>query len=97
MKRATLTPSGVRKDLQQALAEIRTDLNVFTPAESLALMAYSYQMASKAFHRALRPLHELFDDGVAGTWPFCRHAQGHHIYGQTQPAGAIGARRLPPL
>jgi hypothetical protein len=26
-----------------------TDLNVFTPAESLALMACSYQMASKAF------------------------------------------------
>ena len=70
MKRATLTPSGVRKDLQQALAEIQTDLNVFTPAESLALMACSYQMASKAFHRALRHLHELFNDGVAGTWPF---------------------------
>ena len=70
MKRATLTPSGVRKDLQQALAEIQTDLNVFTPAESLALMACSYQMASKAFHRALRHLHELCNDGVAGTWPF---------------------------
>jgi predicted acylesterase/phospholipase RssA len=70
LKRATLTPSGVRKDLQQALAEIRTDLNVFTPNESLALMACGYQMASKAFHRDLRHLHELFDDGVAGTWPF---------------------------
>ena len=70
LKRATLTPSGVRKDLQQALAEIRTDLNVFTPDESLALMACGYQMASKAFYRDLRHLHELFDDGVAGTWPF---------------------------
>jgi hypothetical protein len=70
LKRATSTPSGIRKDLQQALAEIRTDLNVFTPAESLALMACSYQMVSKAFHRALKHLHELFDDGVAGMWPF---------------------------
>jgi hypothetical protein len=43
---------------------------VFTPDESLALMACGYQMASKAFYRDLRHLHELFDDSVAGTWPF---------------------------
>jgi hypothetical protein len=24
----------------------------------------------ESLHRALRHLHELFDDGVAGTWPF---------------------------
>ncbi len=29
-----LSPSGVRKDFQRALAEMRTDLDVFTPDES---------------------------------------------------------------
>ncbi len=70
VKRSTLSASGVRKDLQQALAELRTDLNVFTPDESLALMACGYQMASKAFQRNLGHLHELFDESVTGQWPF---------------------------
>ena len=70
LKRATLSSFGVRKDLQQALAELRTDLNVFTPTESLALMACGYQMASKGFLRHLAHLPELFDDGVPGNWPF---------------------------
>jgi predicted acylesterase/phospholipase RssA len=70
LKRSTLSSFGLRKDLQQALAELRTDLNVFTPAESVALMACGYQMASKGFQRDLKHLHELFDDGVAGDWPF---------------------------
>jgi len=70
LRRSTLSASGVRKDLQQALAELRTDLNAFTADESLALMACGYQMASKAFQRDLSHLHELFDDTVAGQWPF---------------------------
>jgi hypothetical protein len=65
-----LSAFGVRKDLQQALAELRTDLDVFTPNESLALMACGYQMASKALQRDLGHLQELFDDTVAGQWPF---------------------------
>ena len=43
---------------------------MFTPDESLALMACGYQMASKAFQRDLSHMHELFDDTVAGQWPF---------------------------
>jgi predicted acylesterase/phospholipase RssA len=70
LRRSTLSAFGVRKDLQQALAELRTDLNVFTPTESLALMACGYQMASKAMQRDLGHLHELFGDTVAGHWPF---------------------------
>ena len=70
LKRSTLSSFGLRKDLQQALAELRTDLNVFTTAESVALMACGYQMASKGFQRDLTHLHGLFDDGVAGDWPF---------------------------
>lgn len=70
LRRSTLSASGVRKDLQQALAELRTDLNAFTADESLALLACGYQMASKAFQRDLSHLRELFDDTVAGQWPF---------------------------
>jgi len=70
LKRSTLSPSGVRKDLQQALAELRTDLNVFTPDESESLMACGYQMASKIFQRDLGHLHELSAAPVAAAWPF---------------------------
>jgi predicted acylesterase/phospholipase RssA len=71
LKRSTLSPSGVRKDLQQALAELRTDLNVFTPEESESLMACGYQMASKILQRDLGHLHELFaPKPIAADWPF---------------------------
>ena len=43
-----LSQLGVRRDFQQAIAELRTDLNAFLPVESLALMACGYQMAGKA-------------------------------------------------
>lgn len=75
LKRSTLSPSGVRKDLQQALAELRTDLNVFTPDESESLMACGYQMASKTFQRDLGHLPELFDAPVAALWPFADRLQ----------------------
>jgi hypothetical protein len=31
LRREPLSPSGVRKDFQQALAELRTDIDAFTP------------------------------------------------------------------
>jgi hypothetical protein len=34
LERTPLSPSGVRKDFQRALAEMRTDLDVFTPDEA---------------------------------------------------------------
>lgn len=70
LQREKLSPAGVRKDFQQALAELRTDLDAFTPDESHALMACGYQMASWAFQRDLSPLKELWDEPVAEQWPF---------------------------
>src|SRR5215208_4380417 len=68
--RTQLSPSGVRKDFQQALAELRTDLDVFTPEESCALMACGYQMASKALDRDLPQLADLWQGPEYGEWPF---------------------------
>jgi predicted acylesterase/phospholipase RssA len=68
--REKLSPSGVRKDVQQTLADLRTDLDDFTPDESHALMACGYQMASWAFQRDLAALRELWDAPAAEEWPF---------------------------
>jgi len=68
--RETLSPAGVRKDFQQALAELRTDLDAFTLDESHALMACGYQMASWAFKHDLASLRELWDEPIAEQWPF---------------------------
>ena len=71
LRRAALTRSGVRKDFQQALAELRTDLDAFTPEESNGLMACGYQMASKAFQWQLSHLTELWDQAATPVaWPF---------------------------
>jgi predicted acylesterase/phospholipase RssA len=53
IERSAMSPSGVRKDLQRALAELRTDLDAFTPDERNALMACGYRMASHAIERDL--------------------------------------------
>ena len=42
--RAPLSPLGVRKDFQRAVAEMRTDLDVFSDDEANALMACGYRM-----------------------------------------------------
>jgi predicted acylesterase/phospholipase RssA len=68
--RTLLSPSGVRKDFQQALAELRTDLDAFTENESYALMACGYQMASKTFQRDLSGLTELWDAPRKANWVF---------------------------
>jgi len=68
--REQLSPSGVRKDFQQALAELRTDLDAFTSDESDALMACGYQMARWAFQRDLAVHKELFDEPQSATWRF---------------------------
>jgi hypothetical protein len=70
IKREALSPSGVRKDFQEALAELRTDLDAFTDDESDALMACGYQMAGWAFQRDLAAQTELFDEPKAATWRF---------------------------
>jgi hypothetical protein len=70
IERDQLSPAGVRKDFQQALAELRTDLDAFTPDESDALMACGYQMAKWSFQRELAHLKELSDPPMAADWPF---------------------------
>ena len=70
LHRRPLSPSGVRKDFQQALAELRTDLDTFTLDESHALMACGYKMASWTFQRDLAAITELSEKPVAEAWPF---------------------------
>ncbi len=71
LRRRRLTPAGVRKEFQQAIAELRTDLDAFTLDESRALMACGYQMASKGFQRDLQSrLRELWKEPADTKWPF---------------------------
>lgn len=65
-----LSPSGVRKDFQQALAELRTDLDVFTTNEANGLMACGYQMASKGLDRELPKLQTVWRAVPRADWPF---------------------------
>jgi predicted acylesterase/phospholipase RssA len=71
LKRSTLTPSGVRRDFQRALAELRTDLDAFSPEERDGLMACGYQMAGKAFTLQLGNIRGLTQEAMdAVAWPF---------------------------
>ena len=71
IERSPLSPSGVRKDFQRALAELRTDLDAFTETESNALMACGYQMAAKTFQKEIaRQITELAEEPIQTTWPF---------------------------
>jgi predicted acylesterase/phospholipase RssA len=70
LNRSPLSHWGVRKDFQQALAELRTDLDDFSPDESSALMACGYQMASKGFERDLAQFEGMWDPPKRQDWPF---------------------------
>lgn len=70
VKRKLLSPYGVRKDFQKALAELRTDIDAFTLDESRSLMACGYQMVKKAFQRDLGQLSGLGNQPVVADWPF---------------------------
>jgi hypothetical protein len=70
LRRAPLSPLGVRKDFQKAVAELRTDLDVFSDDEANALMACGYRMAATAFERDLQQYEELYDKAVPADWPF---------------------------
>ena len=75
LHRTPLSQLGVREDFQKAVAEIRTDLDVFSDDEVNALMACGYRMAATAFDRALGQFKELYDEPVAGQWPFAAMLQ----------------------
>jgi predicted acylesterase/phospholipase RssA len=51
---AILTTYGIRKDVQQALASIRTDLDGFSDAEADALMLSGYHMMREEFAACIR-------------------------------------------
>ncbi|WP_284619149.1 patatin-like phospholipase family protein [Aquabacterium humicola] len=71
LDRRTHSPSGVRKDFQQALAELRTDLDAFSLDESHALMACGYQMCGWSFERCLARLKKnLASAPKRHEWPF---------------------------
>lgn len=70
LRRTPLSTLGVRKDLQKAVAELRTDLDIFSDDETNALMACGYRMAATAFERDLRQYEELYVQAVPGQWPF---------------------------
>ena len=70
LERPKLTPAGIRRDFQEALAEVRTDLNRFSELESRALMACGYQMAAKAFEESLTRIPELAAAAESVDWPF---------------------------
>ena len=67
---APRTPAGIRRDFQEALADLRTDLNRFTELEARGLMACGYQMATKAFERQLAHIPELAVQAEPAQWPF---------------------------
>jgi hypothetical protein len=70
VRREPLSPSGVRKDFQQVLAELRTDLNAFTPDEACGLMACGYQMAGHALDAQLPKLRNVWKGQPSTNWPF---------------------------
>jgi predicted acylesterase/phospholipase RssA len=70
LERTALSSSGVRKDFQQALAELRTDLDVFSPLEATGLMACGYKMCTTKAHADLAGLPGLQSESQAEQWPF---------------------------
>ena len=64
------TPSGVRREFQTALSELRTDLDAFSPYESSALMACGYMMAARALDDQLPELRDAWSGVPHDGWPF---------------------------
>lgn len=65
-----LTRYGVRRDIQEGLARIRTDLDAFSDFEAYALMASGYHAIGRQFddQPALRRV--LGGEETTGTWKF---------------------------
>jgi hypothetical protein len=65
-----LTTYGIRKDVQAALAAIRTDLDGFSDIESDALMLSGYRMMKEEFQTSIRGFPSPSPEAVA--WRFLR-------------------------
>jgi predicted acylesterase/phospholipase RssA len=63
-----LTPYGVRKDVQECLAAIRTDLDSFSDKEAYALMTSGYRMTECEVDKSLR--HLFPPTAPQSTWNF---------------------------
>lgn len=70
LKRTPLTRSGVRRDLQQKLAELRTDLDIFSRDEQDGLMACGCEMAGHAIARDLRGETLWVAERLKASWCF---------------------------
>lgn len=66
----TLTDYGVRKDVQRALAEVRTDLDAFSETEAAALMTSGYRMTEGEVPASLARF--AATDAPPHRWPFLR-------------------------
>jgi len=67
---STMTSYGMRRDIQQKLAAIRTDLDSFSNCEADALMLSGYLMTGADFDRCLQ--HFPVIPGLANAWRFRR-------------------------
>jgi predicted acylesterase/phospholipase RssA len=63
-----LTPYGIRKDMQERIAAIRTDLDSFHDVEAYALMTSGYRMAEYEFPRSIQGFPRTAPVSIA--WPF---------------------------
>jgi len=71
VERTKLSPSGVRKEFQRVLSELRTDLDAFSQDESRCLMACGYQMAAHSFAKNLsQQIPELAGGENSANWRF---------------------------
>jgi len=61
-RRGTVTSYGVRKDVQQSLSSIRTDLDSFSDKEAFALMLSGYRMAAKEFAESIKGFPPVADE-----------------------------------
>jgi MinD-like ATPase involved in chromosome partitioning or flagellar assembly/predicted acylesterase/phospholipase RssA len=67
-RRGVLTTYGIRKDVQQRLAAIRTDLDSFNDAEAYALMTSGYRMAEEEFAKCIKDF--PVSSGAQPQWGF---------------------------
>jgi hypothetical protein len=63
-----LTPYGIRKDIQELLAGIRTDLDSFSDVEAYALMTSGYRMTEYEFDRCISGFPDINPASIR--WPF---------------------------
>jgi predicted acylesterase/phospholipase RssA len=67
-EQSSLTSYGVRRDVQQMVAAVRTDMDTFNDTEAQALMASGYRMADRYFPNSIRQL--ACDSPTRHPWAF---------------------------